>query len=54
MTYARLRDIIGMMNGAQLNAPVKVIVAGKEIVIDRVDVEDNDANVPYLNSNKDV
>jgi hypothetical protein len=54
MTYARLRDIIGMMNGAQLNAPVKVIVAGKEIVIDRVDTEDNDANAPYLNSNKEV
>lgn len=43
-----------MMNGAQLNAPVKVVVAGKEIFIDRVDAEDNNANAPYLNSNKDV
>jgi hypothetical protein len=31
-----------------------MIVAVKEIVIDRVDVEDNDANVPYHNSHKDV
>jgi len=54
MTYARLRDIIGMMNGAQLNAPVKAIVAGKEILIDRVDAADDDANDVYLNAHKHV
>jgi hypothetical protein len=45
MTYARLRDVLNMLNPDQLNQEAKVLANGKMVQIDQVDSFRGDADL---------